>query len=83
MHEVPPEPIAVTLFVVDVPYVIGGWLASAVHGVVRATVDADIVGDLQIEHAEPFDRRLWAAAGRVGLGPHPAELPVLLDTWKG
>jgi len=29
-----------------------------------------------------FDRRLWAAAGRVGLAPYPADLPTLLDTWK-
>ena len=30
-----------------------------------------------------FDRRLWAAAGRVGLASHPADLPTLLDRWKG
>jgi len=30
-----------------------------------------------------FDRRLWAAAGRVGLASHPADLPTLLDTWRG
>lgn len=29
-----------------------------------------------------FDRRLWTAAGRVGLALHPADLPALLDTWK-
>lgn len=39
------EPIAVTLLVVDtledlgVPYFIGGSLATAVHGVARATLD--------------------------------------------
>jgi len=54
------EPIAVTLLVTDaletlgVPYVIGGSLASAVHGVVRATMDADLVADLRPEHAEPL-----------------------------
>lgn len=37
-----------------VPYVIGGSLASAVHGVVRATMDTDIVADLHIEHAQPL-----------------------------
>lgn len=52
------EPIAVTLIVIQaleklgVPYLIGGSLASAVHGVVRATLDADLVADLHLEHAE-------------------------------
>ena len=26
-----------------------------------------------------FNRRLWEAAARVGLAPHPADLPALLD----
>ena len=45
------EPIAVTLLVVDtledlgVPYFIGGSLATAVHGVARATMNVDIVFD--------------------------------------
>lgn len=30
-----------------------------------------------------FDRQLWAAAKRVGLALHPADLPALLDAWKG
>jgi hypothetical protein len=40
-----PEPIAVTLIVIDVleqlniPYVIGGSLASTQHGTTRATFD--------------------------------------------
>ena len=61
------EPIAVTLLVtdaletLDVPYVIGGSLASAVHGVVRATMDADLVADLRPEHAEPLARALGDA----------------------
>ena len=55
-----PEPIAVTLQVtqvleqLNVTYAIGGSLASAVHGVLRATLDADIVARLQPEHAQPF-----------------------------
>ncbi len=56
------EPIAVTMLVIDalealgVPYLIGGSLASAVHGVLRATMDADLVADLRLSHAEPH----WA-----------------------
>jgi predicted nucleic acid-binding protein len=30
-----------------------------------------------------FDRRLWAAAKRAGLACHPADLPALLEAWKG
>lgn len=62
-----PEPIAVTLLVIealealDVPYLIGGSLASAVHGVARATVDTDLVADLRLEHAEQLAQALSGA----------------------
>jgi len=58
------EPIAVTLLVTDaletlrVPYFIGGSLASAVHGVIRATMDVDMIADLRLEHVEPLARIL-------------------------
>jgi hypothetical protein len=58
------EPVAVTLRVIEVlealnvPYLIGGSLASAVHGVVRATLDVDLVADLRAEHVEPFVQAL-------------------------
>lgn len=61
------EPLAVTMQVVDalealgVTYAIGGSLASAVHGVMRATMDADLVADLRIEHVEPFVQMLGEA----------------------
>ncbi len=60
----PAEPLAVTLLVIDalerlgVPYLIGGSLASAVHGVARATLGADVVADLRPEHAAPLARAL-------------------------
>lgn len=60
-----PEPIQVTLLVTDileglgVPYFIGGSLATAVHGVARATMDVDIVVDLRPEHVD----RLVAGLG--------------------
>jgi arginine deiminase len=59
-----PEPIAVTLQVtggleqLGVPYFIGGSLASAIHGISRATMDVDLIADLQPEHVEPFARLL-------------------------
>jgi hypothetical protein len=55
-----PEPIAVTLQVVDAleqvgaAYVIGGSLASTIHGVVRTTLDTDIVAELSFPQAQPF-----------------------------
>ena len=61
------EPIAVTMQVVEtletlgVPYLIGGSLASAVHGTVRATLDADIVADLRLDHADPLAQALGDA----------------------
>ena len=54
------EPLAVTLLVAEVlenlgvPYLIGGSLASAVHGVMRATLDSDLVAKLQPSHVTPF-----------------------------
>lgn len=54
------EWIEVTLKVVDalealnINYVICGSAASIIHGVVRSTVDADLIADLKPEHAEPL-----------------------------
>jgi hypothetical protein len=55
-----PEPIAVTMLVIDAleqvgaRYVVGGSLASTIHGVVRSTLDTDIVADLGLRQAQPF-----------------------------
>lgn len=55
-----PEPIAVTLFVtgaleaIGVRYFISGLLATAVHGVVRSTLDADIIADLKPHQVQQF-----------------------------
>ena len=54
------EPVEVTLKVTDVfeklsvPYLIGGSLASTLHGMVRTTQDADIVAEMRLEHLQPF-----------------------------
>lgn len=64
MNPMIPEPVAITLRVVEAlnelqaPYFITGSLASAVHGVVRTTVDVDIVVQLQPHHAELLTQRL-------------------------
>lgn len=58
------EPIFVTLKVVaafdrlEIPYLIGGSLASAVYGVVRTTMDADLVADLHPDQISPLVKLL-------------------------
>jgi len=41
-----------------VPYFLGGSMASSVHGIYRATADADFVAALRPHHAEPLARLL-------------------------
>lgn len=54
------EPIQVTLKVIaafdrlGILYLIGGSLASAVHGIVRATMDADLVADIKPQQVLPL-----------------------------
>jgi len=58
------EQIAATLDVIEVldtlevPYMIGGSLASAVHGVTRATLDTDLIAELEAKHARPLVQAL-------------------------
>jgi hypothetical protein len=59
-----PEPLRVTLAVaralerMEIPYFVGGSLASSVHGVARATLDADIVARLEPQQAGRFAKEL-------------------------
>jgi hypothetical protein len=54
------EPIEVTLRVtavlekLGIPYLIGGSLASTLHGMVRTTQDSDIITEMSPEHIQPF-----------------------------
>lgn len=54
------EPIQVTLQVIEIfdrlkiPYLVGGSLASAVHGILRATLDVDIVADIDLDQIDEF-----------------------------
>ena len=58
------EPILVTLQVVEalehlkLKYIIGGSLATAVHGVARATMDVDLLVDIQAEQAGMLAQQL-------------------------
>jgi len=43
-----------------ITYFIGGSVASMIHGVTRATLDADFVCDVRVEHIEPLVSELEA-----------------------
>lgn len=43
-----------TLEQLDIPYAVGGSLASSIHGVMRSTLDVDIVADMRFEHIQPL-----------------------------
>jgi hypothetical protein len=55
-----PEPISVTILVtkvfeeLNIPYLIGGSLASTIYGLVRTTQDADIIADMKPGDVQPF-----------------------------
>jgi len=48
------RPVADALETLGVAYFIAGSLASATHGVPRASLDVDLVADLQTQHVEPL-----------------------------
>jgi len=37
-----------------IPYFLGGSMASSVHGIYRATNDADFIADFRVENVKPF-----------------------------
>lgn len=43
-----------TLEQIGIPYAVGGSLASSLHGVMRSTLDVDIVADMKLEHVRPL-----------------------------
>jgi alkanesulfonate monooxygenase SsuD/methylene tetrahydromethanopterin reductase-like flavin-dependent oxidoreductase (luciferase family) len=61
------EPVAVTLQVtsalesLEIPYVIGGSMASTAHGRIRTTLDVDIVADLKPAHVDALVQALGNA----------------------
>jgi hypothetical protein len=60
------EPIEVTLAVsavlerLGIEYLVGGSLATSLHGVPRSTLDVDIVADLRMSHLQGFVAALQA-----------------------
>ena len=58
------EPLLITQKIANVfhelhiPYMVTGSLASSLHGIPRATQDADIVADIKLHHVEAFIKAL-------------------------
>ena len=52
------SPIIEALEQLGVSYHIGGSVASSVYGILRATIDADLVADLRLEHVRPLVMQL-------------------------
>jgi hypothetical protein len=48
------DPVILALESLGVEHYIGGSIASSVHGVVRTTIDVDVVADLKLEHVPAF-----------------------------
>lgn len=46
--------VAQTLEQLGIAYAVGGSLASSLHGVMRSTLDVDIVTDMRLEHIPPL-----------------------------
>ena len=57
-----------------VRWFLGGSLASSIHGIPRATFDADFMADIRPQHVRPFLRALgedWYADEGGNTGRHP------------
>ena len=55
------HPVTDALDALDVRYYLGGSLASSAHGVARASLDVDLIAELEGEHLDRFARRLESA----------------------
>ena len=51
-------PVVAALERLDVPYYLGGSIASSAYGAARATLDVDLVADLSPKHATPLVQML-------------------------
>ena len=38
----------------NIPYMVGGSLASSIHGIPRSTRDVDIIANIEVEHVAPL-----------------------------
>ena len=44
------QPVTTAFEKLSIPYYIGGSIASSIYGIARATMDVDIVADMQAHH---------------------------------
>jgi hypothetical protein len=54
-------PVVEALETLDVPYYLAGSIASSAHGIARASLDADVVADVQARHVDGLARCLTGA----------------------
>lgn len=59
-------PVIESLEALGVAHFVGGSLASSAHGVPRASIDADVIADLGLEHVPPLVERLQGAYYLLG-----------------
>ena len=50
--------VIAVLDALEIPYCVGGSLASSLHGTPRATIDGDIVAELMLRHCRPLADQL-------------------------
>lgn len=55
------RPVVEALEGLEVRYMVGGSLASSVHGVPRTSIDGDVVAELELQHVGPLLERLAGA----------------------
>lgn len=77
-----PQPITLMLSVagilerLGVPYVVGGSMASSLHGVGRSTIDIDVIAELRADHVTP----LLGALGDEFYADEPA-IRAAIEQW--
>jgi hypothetical protein len=54
-------PVVEALEHLGTPYHIGGSVASSIYGILRATIDVDLVADLRLGQVRPLVKQLEAA----------------------
>ncbi len=52
------QPVAAAFEKLAIPYYIGGSIASSIYGIARATMDVDIVADMQVHHISALKQLL-------------------------
>ncbi|MBI4262850.1 MAG: hypothetical protein HY657_00610 [Acidobacteria bacterium] len=55
------RPVGEAFEALGVRYYLGGSVASSAHGIARASLDADVVADLEPEHVDALAARLAPA----------------------